>query len=795
MGFLLFLVSMVILIMEVFYTRLFSVLFWHHTAFAVLSLALLGISASGLFVYLKPGMFSREKAARTISWLLPAFALSLPIFTLCLILLPMGQLGPQVISISRFVPVISLALVPFFIGGLIVSVLLTVFNEQISRLYFWDLCGASAGALSALALLRWCNGPSIVILLALALGCTGAWYAHINKVKAAAITSSIIALLMAIFSQSEGFTHMFDITFAKGIVEPPSPLERWDAVARIKVMGDLNSSPYFQIDSGVITPVLRFQGDFNQVEYLKHNVLQLAYNFGPYNKCVIIGPGGGSDVLSALTFGNKDVTAVEINRSIAGIMQNELSQFNGGLYNRPEVHVQVGEGRGFLAHMNNKVDLIQATFIDTFAAASSGSHTLSENYLYTTDAVNDYLNHLNPNGMISISRFGGSVWGYVETYRVVAIAERTLRQRGVTDPQSHIVVVQGPAADVGTAGAGGGYQSYGATAYMATILINSAPFTPEQLARLHSLVLQNNFRPLWIPGDDNHEEVIKGIFKTQGAGDFYDAFYERTGLDVSPIDDDRPFFFDMLKPVDFFSMVDRFPWLVDQTYFIKYVGIYIIYQVFFALGLLVLILIAIPLILRRSDLMPLSQTKYYLTYFICLGVGFMGVELGLIQRFSLFLGHPIYSLVIVLAALLMFSGLGSLFSNRVTEKPATAAFKATLALGAVLVVYGVGLPPLLKSLISLPFAVKAVVAALVVLPPGFFMGMLFPLGVKSLGKTDSLRLIPWMWGVNSGFSVLASILSLYLSMDWGFTLAWYVFTAVYLLASFCMRMTARRAAA
>lgn len=780
---------MVILIMEVFYTRLFSVLFWHHTAFAVLSLALLGIGAAGLFVYLKPQWFARERVKKMTAWLIAVFALSLPVFTIALTNLPLGQLGMYLhtVSLFSFVPAISLALVPFFLGGLVVSTILMAFSENISRLYFWDLCGAALGAVSALALLRLCNGPFMVVVLALILSIAGAGYAFANTYQRLGALNVLVALLMLAFFPEHGLRDSLNIVYAKGVKEPHGLLERWDPVARIRVLMNEKKATIFQIDSGVITPILRFRGDFNEVDYLKRNILQLAYNMGPYKKCLIIGPGGGSDVLSALTFGNKDITVVEINRSIVSAMQNELASYNGGLYNLPEIDVNIGEGRGFLAHMAGKVDLIQATFIDTFAAASSGSHTLSENYLYTTDAINDYLDHLTPEGVISISRFGGFSLGYSETYRVIAIAERTLRQRGVTDPQNHIVAVQGPIVDMAMVG---GYQLLGGTPDMATILISKAPFSDERLKQLDHAIKANWFRPLWVPKGINTEPTINALFSTAGSRDFYESYYKRAGLDISPIDDDRPFFFDMLKPVDFFAMIDRFPWQTEDRYFIKYVGVYIIYQVFFALALLTAALIAIPLLLRGADLRPLARTKYYLTYFTCLGVGFMGVELGLIQRFSLFLGHPVYSLVVILASLLMFSGLGSLWSNRITARTAATACRVTLLLCGVLAVYGLALPPLLKSLIGFPFAAKALIATLIVLPPGFLMGMLFPLGVKSI-PTDATRLIPWMWGVNSGFSVLASILSLYMSMSWGFTFAWYCFTAAYLLASFCIGRVSR----
>ena len=352
-------------------------------------------------------------------------------------------------------------------------------------------------------------GTHVVIALGLTIAITAVALAYAWQQRAPLVFSLCIAGCLAAFGTVPSLENRLAITYAKSQPEGYSPFEIWAPAARVKVFDDGRNAFLFQLDSWVITYILPFNGDPEDVAYLKNNILQLVYRLGPYDKTIIIGPGGGSDVLCAITSGNKNITAVEINSGIVDLMKHQLAKISGNLYLRPEVKVVVGDGRSFVAQSREKVDLIQATFIDTYAAAASGAHTLNESYLYTTDAIRDYLGRLNDDGIISISRWGGPKVGYEETYRVIAMAERALRETGVDNPQDHIVAVQGPEEQHGFRR---GYQSdEKANANTSTILISKSPFSEERLRILHDVITQNAFLPLWLPGGTYREPICKRL--------------------------------------------------------------------------------------------------------------------------------------------------------------------------------------------------------------------------------------------------------------------------------------------
>ncbi|MGE0754853.1 MAG: hypothetical protein AB7L92_06800 [Alphaproteobacteria bacterium] len=791
MALVIFLVSFVLLTSSIFYTRLFSILYWHSSAFAVLTLALLGLAASGLFIFFNARIFSESRVRCWICWLLGLFSLSI-IFSY-LGVLAVSQPSNVFAGLAggfmkNFLPPAFITFFPFFMGGLIVSLILFRFHRDVSRLYFFDMMGATCGAMCSLTLLSLFNGTDLVWAMSLAIALAAAACAWQWKYKAALVFSVFCTGIALSYAAVPVLHKQLVITYSKKGKEKPFIYERWAPAARIKVIGNKKTGMEFQIDSGVVTPILPYSGKYRNAGYLKHNVLQLGYRLGPYDKVVIIGPGGGSDVLSALTSGNQDITAVEINSGIVDIMRGPLASYNGNIYNRPQVHLTIDEGRSYLASMDGKVDFIQATFIDTYAAAASGAHTLSENYLYTTDAFHDYLDRLNDNGIISISRWGGSMFGYEEILRIVALAQASLTRYGIENPGDHIVVVQG--GDTARLGPSRGYQGNGATAHMATALISKSPFTPQQLDVINHSIRQFGFTPLWIPGNPKVHPVIAGIFETNGSTEFYTHHYHKSGLDISPIDDDKPFFFSMLRPQDYYWS-EKYLDSENKIFFGKYAPVYALHKILYSLLVLGGLFIALPLFLRRADIKPLRQTRYFIGFFSCLGLGFMGIELGLMQRFSLFLGHPVYALVVVLASLLCFTALGSLMTERLHSNHARYAFYCGAALVGLLMLC-TGLPVLLPILMGLPFILKVCIAMLVIAPLGVLMGTLYPLGIKVLSASGKEHLIPWMWGLNTGFSVIATVISLYLSMSAGFSFAWQVFVLVYACGCLCMARVYRQ---
>ena len=777
-----FVTSFAILATEVFYTRLFSILLWSNIAFAVLSLALLGLGSSGLVVYSFPRVFRRDRAEEQVAWLLPITGFSLLASYVLILVLTRSPVN-QWVPVLGLVELILTAMLPYFVGGLVLAIVFTHFPEEIAKLYFWDLTGAALGAILVAPALYLFNGPALVPAIALVLAASGAAYG-LRRHRAAARGSLVSCIAFGVFLAVPAARDTLAVRYAKGASTPNILLERWDPLARITVSpGPDEQTRFLTMDGGAVSAVLRFDGNLENLSFLKGNVLQLAYHLRNYDTSLIIGPGGGSDVLASLVFGNRNITAVEVNKSTLDIVREDLRAYSGGLYELPGVDAHVGEGRAFVTGLAKKFDLIQATFIDTWVAASTGSHTLSEDYLYTIEGIRVFFDHLKDDGVFSMSRWGGPLMGYLETYRVVGIADRVLRDLGAAEPSRHVVVVQGPPAERVTQG--GGYQtSTGSMESMSTILVKRSPFTADEIRKIEDVSRTFAFRPLWLAGHGEDERIAE-LFASRGADSYYTEYYEMTGLDFSPITDDRPFFFDMIRPADFLRLKDKFPGTTE--YGRMFTAIQVLYQLIVAMLIVVVALLAIPLLVRSRAVRLSGPAVEALGYFVCIGLGFIGIELGLIQKFTLFLGHPVYSLVVLLASILLFSGIGSFGAARLTPK---AGVTRALALLAVLLIYSVVVRPLTEALITYPFALKCAIAIALSALPAFLMGTFFPLGV-AVARERFPELIPWGWAISSGFSVLGGTLSLFSSMSWGYARTWYAFTVPYFVAAMLLRRMAR----
>jgi hypothetical protein len=466
-------------------------------------------------------------------------------------------------------------------------------------------------------------------------------------------------------------------------------------------------------------------------------------------------------------------------------MRNELREYNGGLYDLPGVTIRIADGRAYVAAMPGKVDLIQATFVDTFTASAAGGHTLSENYLYTVEGLGDFLDHLSEGGVLSMSRWGGETFSFAETHRAIALALRTLDERRAANPGQHLVAVQGapPARLV----RGAGYQNPGNLAEsMSTLLVKASPFTPAELDTLERAIAESSFRPLWLGERGGPDPTIRALVAAADKPDFYRRYFARTGLDISPVSDDRPFFFDMIDPIRSLFRKEQPEWRNHIYYFARSLDIAMLHDLLGATLLLALALLVVPLLVRLKDLRGVRRPVSTLGYFVCLGLGFIGIEITLMQRFALFLEHPVHSLVVFLASILLFGGVGSAASAKLAGDWARHAPRRALVLVLVLCVYGVAAAPLTRALIGLPLPVKLVLAAALAFPPAYLMGMMFPLGIAAI-RTRAEKLVPWVWGLNSAFSVVGAVLSLCFAMSFGYTLTWFLFVAAYALAFAAMR--------
>jgi hypothetical protein len=751
------------LILELSLTRIFSVVFYYHFAFLSISIALFGMGAGGIFSYViasrgrnlysKLGVMSLANALCILASL--TFILSRPF-----------DVGADLALVYLA------AALPFFLAGTVVSVAISEAIEQVDRAYFFDLAGASAGCLLLIPLLNWVGGPNTVIVAAV-LYCVGAalWFDQAGSMRGrtAAVGG---ALLLAILVVVNGKIHIVDVRASKGGMLPPERFTAWNSFSRIAV---LQRTPSIIIDGDARTDLSRIDWDKELDPAERSTIMHIGpgvpYLVRPGAKALIIGAGGGPDVARALMGGSRDITAVEINPIIANtIMRDKFVALSHGIYLRPEVRVVVEDGRSFIRRSAEKYQVLQATLVDTWASTAAGAFALSENNLYTTDAFYDYLTHLTDDGMVAITR-----WGFEpprESLRVVSLAMEALRRLGEADPGRHVAVLRGDIEDLEGKGA------------QDTVLIWRKALTREDAAALRSIAAEGRLETLYLPGD-----AAVNPFGDLATSSDPQAFFRDYRYDVSPVSDDRPFFFYTVQPKDLWRFLHDTNRKKNMDKKINRAV-----PVMFALVGISLAATALVLLLPRwllgSRLPKQKGVMKFLWYFVCLGAGYILIEVTLIQKFVLLLGHPTYALTVIVFSMLVASGLGSYFSTKFIQgKDATLA---GVLLGVTLLVVGLAIfaRPLVEAAVSWPMVAKIAVTVLSIAPAAFLMGIPFPSGLRRLEKQHAPS-VRWAWSLNAAASVLGSAGAIFLAIYLGLRATLLIGGALYLCALFIILATPR----
>ncbi len=778
-----FLLSLSLLMLEITLTRVFSVTMWYHFAFLSISLALLGGAIGGIWAYLARHRLARGSLAPWRAWIALLFAVAtVATFVLYTNLRFWGGAGtwqvftPQGMGMLVLV-YLDLAL-PFFLGGMCLAVAMSEWAESVSVVYFADLVGASVGCILSVIALAWLGGPNTMIAIGVMGGLAALMFALSSaqprwQVASAVTVVGLAALLIA--NLNGNFIRVVSTkTSGEGAPEAHPVVERWNSFSRVTVypeewgtfgwglssayQGPLSRFLLLLIDTAAGTPIQRFDGNLASVDFLRYDVTSLAHYVRPNARVLIIGPGGGRDVLAALTFGQPDITGVEINPIIVDLVRHQFGEYAGHVYERPGVSIVVDEARNYISRSSKKYDLIQASLIDTWAATSAGAFSLSENSLYTEEAFRSYYDHMTDDGLLTVTRWYLPA-GPGETLRLVSLGLMAWRKAGAADPRRNVMVVANPPPRERPEGT-------------ATMLLKKTPFTPQEVATVERLAAELKFSIVYAPGLPSDDKVSALVNAPDWA-----AFWKSYPVDISPPTDDRPFFFNLF----------RFGDVLDP----KVVGASGVYrrglEALQILGRLLLITAGIsvlfilgPLLLFERRALKVKGRPSLLLYFASLGAGFMLIEVPVVQRFILFLGHPVYALVVVLFSLLFFGGLGSFSTRGVTADRATAQLSWSIpALVGVSLLNAFAVPLLLNALLPLPLAGRIAVAVALLAPLGVLMGMPFPLGIKIVSE-QAREIVPWVWGVNGSTSVLGSVLAVMLAINFGFRVALVVGTGVYL---------------
>ncbi|HKW00478.1 MAG TPA: hypothetical protein VJN96_11670 [Vicinamibacterales bacterium] len=718
-----FLITLSGLMFEIGLTRIYSATIWYHFAFVAISVALLGWGLGGLALH----VFKRritptlEKAA-VLSAL---YGLSIPIALWIIVMFPfrLERLGLYFIT----------PLLPFFLAGMALSMAFHLRREIAASLYFADLLGASLGALVVSFLLQAFGGETTVLISAVL-----PLVASAALSRRAAPLALVGAVALGGIAVTNERSELFRVTpgelkaMHRHMTELPSAhitQTGWNAYSRIDAVEGFEP-PYLArlyIDSDAWTNVLQWNGDLEGVRDYSTWYRALPFKLVKQPQTLIIGPGGGSDVLVALASGSKKVTAVELNPLMLQFVRH-YGPRAGNLYDRPDVEVIQSEGRTFISRADRRFDVILLGFVDSWASVASGGLSLSENYLYTTQAFKGYYDHLTDDGVLAILRWDADIPRLVSNSVALLGAEEAARrvvvliekeENGRTDPPQMI------------------------------FMLRKRPFTAEETdAIVNTWSLAT---PLIVPGRVAVPPFVDLLAGKQTLAEYSAAAPRR----VDPVFDDSPFYFAIEKP---WGM----PYQMRQGLLALVVPVGILLVVFVALGK--------P---RGEAVAPYAAS---VVYFASLGAGFIAIELTLLQNLTLLVGHPIYTLSVLLFTLLATSGFGSSLSKHV---PTTLACLTVAVLG---VAGAFALPKIVPMLLPLGQAARIAIAMLCIAPFGVLMGMPFPQGLRKTGH-GPLPAPPFYWGLNGVMSVLGSVGTVVIALLTGFHVAMVIGSACYLVAA------------
>ncbi len=768
------LTSFAALLLELALTRLFSVVLFYHFAFLAISIALLGLGAGGVFAYLLKARLAGTDT-RTLAALLCMTNAVVVLIVLEIVLHTRVALQVSWANFGRLTTLYLAAAVPFFLTGLFFAVVFARETRRIPRLYGADLCGGALACLAVVPLLNWVGGPNVVLVAGTAMAVAGTIWAESRSLRR---NAALLALALAVLIGANYSGRLIDVVYAKGMFRDPSWVEfaRWNALSRVEVdrqgqakaiVIDADASTYIMNADVAQWHNTAWEDDLMSAPPALANVLR------PHGEFAIIGPGGGVDVLRAVANGSPSVTGIEINPIIATtIMRGRYADYSQHLYDRPDVHIHVTDGRSYLRSTPQKFDVVQMTLVDTWASTAAGAFALSENNLYTVEAFREYFDHLKPDGMIAITR-----WEFRhprEALRIVAVAMEALHRMGVANPaRNFIVACQGSLNEDGIP---------------VVVLAKKTPFTAAEEAAVNNHLDDfPQLNPLYLPSDAGENPFSDLI----ASNDPY-AFARGYAYNVSPVTDNAPFFFFTLKPEQILGekgLRSGIDWKVN-------LGVLVLLLVLVISLAAVLVFLILPLIFRSRPRGPHArQSPLPLLYFIAVGLGYIMVEIAFIQRFVLFLGHPTYALTVVIFLLMISSGAGSLFSR--LWLPRTESCWIPLVLVIVTLLADVlFLPNRLAALVGMDFGYRLLISAVLLIPLGFVMGMPFPTGLRALaalpspefpsGDGASDNSVEWAWAMNAAASVLGSVLAMVIAIQFGLTVTLTCGAAAYLLALLLM---------
>jgi spermidine synthase len=685
---------------------------------------------------------------------------------LCVPLVIPGQYVPLALAIATFAFVM-----PFTESGVCITLLLTRLPYGGGWLYAADLSGAALGCLGVIFVLLVVDPVSATLWIgAFAAGAGWIVVRDSGDIRSLRLSGAVALALAAAATVHTGLDvsgkgHL-GVFWAKGAQQMGTLFERWNTYSRVRVtaLGEtvpfgwgLAHTPqmkieqnYLDIDADASTVITRPDGDIGKLSYLKDDVINAAYLVQPPADVAVVGVGGGRDILSGLFFGAKHIRGIEINPAIFEVLTDKFADFSGHLDRQPGVSLVNAEARSYINHSSDRYDLVQISLIDTWAATAAGGLTLTENRLYTVEAWDDFYRALKPGGLLSVSRWYEPDGHRGEFYRLVAIAASALQRKGVSAAElpNHVV-----ALNVGN---------------IVTVITRPDAFTNAQWQAARTRLLAQGFKILLGP-----DVTFDTVTSTLMFGKADAAFFASLPENITPSTDDNPFFFYTARFGDLATKPSSA--LTNNNAAIN-MTLLLIMVALCACGYYIIV----PFV-RLARRMPLSALTPPVTYFCAIGMGFMLIEISQMQRLMVFLGHPVYGLGVVLFTILLFSGIGSATVGAHVPR-SSAVIARVVALLTTLVLAGLLTPIFTTWARSEATDMRILLSVLLLAPPAFCMGMMFPLGL-SIWRRHS-ELLPFFWSANGITSMFASVLGMALSIEFGIARTYVLGAGFYVVCAF-----------
>jgi len=786
-----FLFSASVLLFELSLTRVFSILQWNYLAFMIISLAFLGYGASGTFLSVFSSWRKKAEEGNLFPYLIWSSLLfsGSSLFSVLIILKIPFDLYRLIMDRDQIIYLIIYYLaiaIPFFWAGICISLAISSLPEKVNKIYFSDLGGASLGCISFLFLASYISLSKVLIIPSLLSFLASFFFSlKIKNIKKLLVYSFGLILFIFLFSQAEGF-YSFPVNPYKSLFAllryPQSKIieKRENSFARLEIVeskgvkyapglslkfsGEIPEQLGMVTDGDGLSAITKLEG-ISELEWSKKiefaDYISSALGFHllkdkeNQNKIMIIGPGGGLDILGAIYHHIEEIWGIKMNPEVKTVMQNNFASYSGNIYLRPEVKILTGEGRSILTGLEEKFDLLQISLIGSSNTASGGFYSISENYLYTVEGIKEFWKKLTTEGMINITRW--IQFPPREILRLCSIGLEALHQVGIERPENHLIIIRSWAT--------------------ITFIISKKEITWKEINITKDFCNKRGFDIVYFPGVKEEETNIHHVlekdyyyqeinqlvksFSEKKQKDYYNSYF----FNVTPVTDDRPYFFYTLK----WKNIPRVIKTTDNWQPLIEWGNLIIFATFVQGIIFSIIFIFLPLLFKRFPAIPKRIKFPSLFYFACLGFGYMLLEISFLQKFILYLHHPSYATSLVIFSFLLFSGWGSFYSRKMEKDYLHILKRVIILLFFILILYQLLLSYLFSVSLKYSLSLKILIAILLISPLGFLMGMPFPLGIKLISSLkQGKEIIPWLWATNSFCSILASVSAVIIALSFGF---------------------------